>query len=110
MAQVPNRMKAAVFHRPNELRVEEVAVPQPGDDEVLLKVDMCGICGTDVHIYRGHFPAPNLPLILGHEFCGHVVAVGKAVHTVKVDDYVTADINMACGQCWFCPARPEVVL
>ena len=102
MRQVASTMKAAVFRGPNDLQVEQVPVPEVGDDEVLLHVDMCGICGTDVHILRGSFPAPNLPLIPGHEFAGHVVAVGKEVDHVKMDDYVTADINLACGHCYFC--------
>ena len=102
MRRIPSTMKAAVFRGPNDLKVEQVPVPEVGDDEVLLHVDMCGICGTDVHILRGSFPAPNLPLIPGHEFAGHVVAVGKGVHHVKMDDYVTADINLACGHCYFC--------
>lgn len=102
MQQIPSTMKAAVFRGPNDLTVEQVPVPEVGDDDVLLHVDMCGICGTDVHILRGSFPAPNLPLIPGHEFAGHVVAVGKQVDHVKVDDYVTADINLACGRCYFC--------
>lgn len=101
-------MKAAVFRGPNDLKVEQVPVPAVGEDEVLLHVDMCGICGTDVHILRGSFPAPNLPLIPGHEFAGHVVAVGKQVDHVKLDDYVTADINLACGRCYFCRRQQKL--
>ncbi len=102
MRQISTTMKAAVFRGPNDLKIEQVPVPDVGDNEVLLSVDMCGICGTDVHILRGSFPAPNLPLIPGHEFSGHVVAVGRNVDHVKLDDYVTADINLACGHCFFC--------
>ncbi len=102
MSSLPSTMKAAVFYGPNDLRLETVPVPTLGENDVLLKVDMCGICGTDVHIFRGHFPAPNLPLIPGHEFVGHVVAVGANVKHVKTDDYVTADINISCGHCYFC--------
>src|SRR5215213_3473531 len=95
-------MKAAVFHGPNELQIERVPVPEVGASDVLLHVDMCGICGTDVHILRGSFPAPNLPLIPGHEFSWHVVAVRNSVDFVNVGAYVTADINLACGHCYFC--------
>lgn len=108
MRQIASMMKAAVFYGPNELKVERVPVPEVGDDEVLLHVDMCGICGTDVHILRGDFPAPNLPLIPGHEFAGHVVAVGDNVDYVKVGDYVTADINLACGHCFFCRRQQKL--
>ena len=108
MGQIPSTMKAAVFYGPNELKVERVPVPEVGPNEVLLHVDMCGICGTDVHILRGSFPAPNLPLIPGHEFAGHVVATGDAVDFVKKDDYVTADINLACGHCYFCRRQQKL--
>ena len=95
-------MKAAVFRGPDQLRVEEVARPNPGPGEVLLSVVRCGICGTDSHIFRGNFPAPNLPLIIGHEFAGIVAAVGSGVTHVAVGDHATADINIACGSCWYC--------
>ena len=108
MRQLPSMMKAAMFYGPNDLRVERVPVPEVGVNDVLLKVDMCGICGTDVHILRGSFPAPNLPLIPGHEFAGHVVATGEAVDHVKPGDYVTADINLACGHCYFCRRQQKL--
>lgn len=99
---MPSTMRAAVFHQKNQLRCEEVARPDPKAGEVLIKVSRCGICGTDSHIFRGNFPAPNLPLIIGHEFAGTVAAVGSGVKAVKPGDKVTADINIACGTCWFC--------
>lgn len=95
-------MQAAVFHGANNLRVEEVKRPEPGAGEVLLRVARCGICGTDSHIVRGRFPAPNLPLIIGHEFAGTVAAIGAGVSSVKEGDRATADINIACGRCWYC--------
>jgi 2-desacetyl-2-hydroxyethyl bacteriochlorophyllide A dehydrogenase len=99
---MPSTMRAAVFHQKNQLRCEEVARPDPKAGEVLIKVSRCGICGTDSHIFRGNFPAPNLPLIIGHEFAGTVAAVGVGVKNVKSGDKATADINIACGTCWFC--------
>jgi 2-desacetyl-2-hydroxyethyl bacteriochlorophyllide A dehydrogenase len=95
-------MQAAVFHGPDDLRVEEVERPTAGPGEVLLQVERCGICGTDSHIVRGHFPAPNLPLIIGHEFSGTVVGIGSGVTHVEPGDRATADINIACGTCYFC--------
>jgi L-iditol 2-dehydrogenase len=99
---VPRTMTAAVLHGPGDLRIETVPVPRPERDEVLLKVEVCGICGTDVHILRGHFPVPNLPLIPGHEFAGRVAALGTDSDEVAVGDLVTADINIGCGQCYYC--------
>lgn len=95
-------MRAAVLHAANDLRFEEVVRPEPGPDEILLRVHRCGICGTDSHIVKGRFPAPNLPLIIGHEFAGEVAAVGAGVGYIKEGDKATADINIACGHCWYC--------
>lgn len=94
-------MFAAVLHKPEDLRMENIPVPEIGDREVLIKVKCCGICGTDPHIYKGRFPAPT-PLVLGHEFSGEVVKVGSAVTSIKVGDKATADINISCGNCFFC--------
>lgn len=94
-------MKAAVLHNPQDMRIEEVPVPEIAEHEVLIATKRCGICGTDPHIFRGHFPVPT-PLIQGHEFSGEVVQVGSAVKNVKVGDRVTADINISCGTCFFC--------
>jgi 2-desacetyl-2-hydroxyethyl bacteriochlorophyllide A dehydrogenase len=99
---MPETMQAAVFHGPDDLRVQEVPRPTAGPGEVLLQVARCGICGTDSHIVRGRFPAPNLPLVIGHEFAGTVVDAGAGVHHVQPGDRATADINIACGTCWFC--------
>ncbi len=95
-------MSALRLHAPGDLRLDEVPIPSPGVGEVLVKVHRCGICGTDLHIAKGHFPAPNLPLTLGHEFSGTVVALGDGVSDVGVGARVVVDINIACGHCYFC--------
>jgi L-iditol 2-dehydrogenase len=100
--ELPKTMTAAVLHGAEDLRIDEVALPRASEHEVLLKVEICGICGTDVHILRGHFPVPNLPLIPGHEFAGRVVNIGSAVDQVSVGDFVTADINIGCERCYYC--------
>lgn len=94
-------MKAAVTYAAHVLKIETVPVPEINDNEVLIKVKACGICGTDPHIYNGHFPAP-MPLIQGHEFAGEVVKIGASVTSVAVGDRVTADINISCGNCYYC--------
>jgi 2-desacetyl-2-hydroxyethyl bacteriochlorophyllide A dehydrogenase len=67
----------------------------------LIKVKYTSICGTDPHIYERRFPSP-LPLIMGHEFSGEVAKVGSNVSFVQPGDRVTADINIACGTCYYC--------
>lgn len=85
--------------------IREVPVPKFGDDEVLVKVKVAGICGTDVHIYDwNNWAAGRIkpPLVPGHEFCGEVAAVGKDVTTVKEGDFVSAEMHVACGKCYQC--------
>lgn len=95
-------MKAAVFEKPKVITVKQVPVPEIGDDEVLIRVKLTGICGTDWSIYTGKYSADRLPLIAGHEFCGEIEQLGRNAKGLKVGDRVTADINMSCGHCFFC--------
>lgn len=87
------------------LEVREVPVPQYGDRDVLVRVKVAGICGTDVHIYDWNGWAQGRikpPLVPGHEFCGEVAAIGKKVTTVKEGDLVSAEMHVACGKCYQC--------
>ena len=97
-------MKAAVYHGPHDLRVEEVPVRELKDNEVLIQVKYCGVCGTDMHIFNGDGGSfeVNPPLIPGHAFSGVVAKVGSAVTTVKEGDRVSGDPNDMCGECYFC--------
>jgi threonine dehydrogenase-like Zn-dependent dehydrogenase len=95
-------MTAVRLHSPEDLRLDEVPIPDAGPGEVLIRVHRCGICGTDLHITKGNFPAPNLPLVLGHEFSGTVTSIGDGVSDVGVGDRVVVDINISCGHCYFC--------
>ena len=97
-------MKAAVYHGPGDLRVEEVPVRELKDNEVKIQVKYCGICGTDIHIFHGDGGCCDVtpPLVPGHEFSGVVAEVGSKVKTVKVGDRVTGDPNDMCGECYFC--------
>lgn len=95
-------MAALRLHAPGDLRLDEVPIPTPAPAEVLVKIHRCGICGTDLHIAKGNFPAPNLPLTLGHEFSGTVVELGSDVVGIDAGAPVVVDINIACGHCYFC--------
>lgn len=97
-------MKAAVFYKKNDLRIENIDIPKVKSDEVLVKVMACGICGTDIHIYEGDEGAAKTPphTVLGHEFSGVVVEVGSSVKDVKVGDRVCVDPNKLCGSCYYC--------
>lgn len=97
-------MKAAVYYGKHDLRVEDVPVRELKENEVLIKVKYCGVCGTDIHIFNGDGGSFEVtpPLIPGHEFAGTVEKVGSAVTSVKVGDCVSADPNDMCGECYFC--------
>lgn len=97
-------MKAAVYHGKRDMRVEETAVKQLEDNEVMIQVKYCGVCGTDIHIFNGDGGSyeVNPPLIPGHEFSGIVAKVGDKVTAVKVGDRVCGDPNDMCGECYFC--------
>lgn len=69
---------------------------------MLIAVRACGICGTDSHLWQGLFPIEELPRVLGHEFAGEIVEVGARVDGFRVGDPVVADINIGCGQCFYC--------
>lgn len=101
-------MKAAVLVTQGRFELRNVPRPAHGPDDVLIRVARCGICGTDVHMFRGHYAADKLPLIPGHEFAGTVAAVGSSVTRFAVGDPVVADINVGCGHCRYC-RRNEVL-
>jgi len=85
--------------------VREVPVPVFGRTDVLVRVKVASICGTDLHIYDWDRWAQNRikpPLIPGHEFCGEVVAFGNEVTSVKEGDFVSAEMHVACGKCLQC--------
>lgn len=85
--------------------VREVKIPAFGRTDVLVKVKVASICGTDLHIYEWDRWAQNRihpPLIPGHEFCGEVVAFGDEVTSVKEGDFVSAEMHVACGKCLQC--------
>src|SRR5699024_8954685 len=94
-------MKALVIEKPYTAAVKEVPYPTVGADDVIIKVESVGICGTDVHIFQGEFLSPY-PIIPGHEFSGTVHEVGENVQDVHVGDRVTADPSLFCGHCEFC--------
>jgi threonine 3-dehydrogenase len=87
------------------LVLEEVPLPRPEPDEVLVFVEAASVCGTDLHIWRWDEWAQRRitpPLTLGHEFCGTVVERGSAVRHVQVGDYVSAESHVTCGMCFHC--------
>jgi (R,R)-butanediol dehydrogenase / meso-butanediol dehydrogenase / diacetyl reductase len=107
-------MKAAVWYQQKDIRVEEFPDPEsPGFDQVRLRVQWCGICGTDLEEYlQGPLFIPvgkpnpltgrQAPMIMGHEFVGEIIETGKGVTDLSIGDHVAVDTLLHCGHCYYC--------
>ncbi|CAN5822956.1 zinc-dependent alcohol dehydrogenase [soil metagenome] len=96
-------MKALCWYGKNDVRVETVPDPQIiNPHDAIVKITSTAICGSDLHLYNGYIPTMQKGDILGHEFMGEVVEVGKEVKKLKVGDRVVVPFTISCGQCFFC--------
>jgi L-iditol 2-dehydrogenase len=95
-------MKALLLSEYGRLDTVDVPMPRPGPEEVLVRVEACGICGSDVHGYDGSSGRRIPPLIMGHEASGTVSAVGPGATKFKPGDPVTFDSTVYCGHCEYC--------
>jgi len=95
-------MKASVFLGQGKVEIREIPKPEPLKGEVLIKVGLCGICGTDVHIFSGELRVAKPPVVLGHEVSGEIIALGEGVESFRVGERVSIDPVVTCGQCEFC--------
>lgn len=106
-------MKAAVWYEKRDVRIEDIPNPDPGPGAVRVKVDVCGICGSDLHEYReGPFLIPSrphpltgregAPVVLGHEFTAKVDVLGEGVKGFQTGDRVTVNALIYCGECSYC--------
>lgn len=100
-------MKAALLKAPRNLQITDVQTPNVSGDNVLVRVLEAGICGTDVEVYTGDYPA-RLPVIMGHEYAGEVASIGPDVTGFKEGDLVVSEASWGCGQCASClEDRPD---
>lgn len=107
MGDVPETMSAAVLQGPGRLAVQEVAVPTVGPDDVLVAVELCGVCGSDLHMVLEGWGQPGS--WQGHEWIGTVAAVGESVTTWREGDVVVGGPTVRCGECAHCRAgRPSL--
>ncbi|RPJ44075.1 MAG: alcohol dehydrogenase, partial [Candidatus Latescibacterota bacterium] len=97
-------MRAMVLERPGEpLRASEIAVPDPGPDQILVRVRACGVCRTDLHVVDGELAEPKLPLVPGHQIVGEVAAMGRRVREFREGDRVGVPwLGSTCGSCEAC--------
>ena len=95
-------MKALLLTAPSKLELVDFPDPKPADDEVVVRIRACGICGSDIHGWDGSSGRRHPPLIMGHEASGEIVAAGPRVKTWRAGDRVTFDSMISCGACRFC--------
>jgi L-iditol 2-dehydrogenase len=95
-------MKSLLLSAYNHLEIADMPVPAPGPGEVLIRVEACGICGSDVHGFDGSSGRRIPPLVMGHEAAGTIAALGEGVRSYKVGERVTFDSLISCGECVYC--------
>lgn len=106
---LPEKMRAMVLESPGEpLQLLEIPVPRPAPEQVLLKVNACGVCRTDLHIIDGELNNPKLPLVLGHQIVGNVVELGDQVDRFQIGDRVGVPwLGYTDGTCSYCQRGQE---
>ncbi len=102
-------MRAMVLDAPSTpLRSADVPIPEPGPGQVRIRVHVCGVCRTDLHILDGELTKPKLPLILGHQIVGEIVATGSGVEDLRTGERVGVPwLGWTCGVCVYCRSGRE---
>ena len=102
-------MRAMVLSEPNHsLSQLDIAIPEPGPEQVLIRVNACGVCRTDLHIKDGELNRPKLPLVMGHEIIGTVVKKGLKVERFSIGDRIGVPwLGYTCGECKYCCSGKE---
>ena len=95
-------MQTVLLKAPRQIEIGEVEKPQPRNDEVLLRIQHVGLCGTDVHLFLGHREPPGYPFTPGHEILGVVESIGRGVTSLSVGQRVVLEPNYPCGACALC--------
>lgn len=101
------RMKALVYEGPCSMSIREIEIPTPREEEVLIRVEKAGICGSELSGYLGHNSLRKPPLIMGHEFSGVVVSAGSRATRILKGDRVTVNPLISCGVCPYCRTGVE---
>lgn len=95
-------MLQQVMTKPGEIIFREIPIPEIGDDQVLVRIMMIGVCGSDIHVYHGKHPFTKYPVTQGHELSAEVVELGKNAKKFKVGQRVTIEPQVVCGHCYPC--------
>jgi propanol-preferring alcohol dehydrogenase len=109
MSQLNNSMHAMVLDEPGQaLNMRCLPCPQPGPDQLLVKIAACAVCRTDLHVVDGELPKPKLPIIPGHEIVGRVVSCGTNIRNFSIGERIGIPwLGWTCGQCRYCRSGHE---
>ena len=97
-----NTMLQQVMTAPGQITFRQVPVPQPGPDQVLVRIKKIGVCGSDIHVYHGTHPYTSYPVTQGHEVSGQIAKLGENVKDFTVGQPVTIEPQVFCGRCYPC--------
>lgn len=103
-----DQMNVASLVDVGKFEIQRRPIPEPGPGEALIKISRVGICGTDQHIFNGHYAQESLPMIPGHEFTGRLAALGPGVSGLSVGGKAVVDMNIGCRTCFWC-RRNEIL-
>ncbi|HPJ02872.1 MAG TPA: alcohol dehydrogenase catalytic domain-containing protein [Candidatus Limiplasma sp.] len=95
-------MQKQIMTAPHAIEFQEVPIPNPGANEVLIKIKRIGVCGSDIHVFHGQHPFTKYPVTQGHEVSGQIVALGADVHQFEIGQKVTIEPQVVCGVCYPC--------
>jgi 2-desacetyl-2-hydroxyethyl bacteriochlorophyllide A dehydrogenase len=96
------RVPMAVVTEPGKVVLQERELPEMGQEDVTIRVKTVTLCGSDLHIFKGKHPAVDLPIPVGHEVCGEIVATGGSVSSLHVGDRIAVEPVITCGRCHYC--------
>lgn len=91
-----------VMTAPREITFHEIPIPEAGEGQVLVRIHIIGICGSDIHVYHGKHPFTKYPVTQGHEVSGEIMALGKDVKDFTIGQKVTIEPQEYCGKCYPC--------
>ena len=95
-------MLQQIMTAPGKIEFQEISIPKLNENEVLVKIMRIGVCGSDIHVYRGEHPYTRYPITQGHEVSGKIEKIGSKVQGFKLNDKVTIQPQVVCGRCYQC--------
>jgi len=96
------KMKAIVYYGVENIKIEQIPVPECKEDELRVKIDACSVCGTDLKAYKSGNPRIKAPIVMGHEFTGTIDIIGKNVKGFAIGERIVMATSVSCGSCYYC--------